>query len=102
LCEDVMQIVAKADKGKALFEEFSNAGSAEEEESQNDVILPCRRGELVRRVHQFGRSVHIGELVLLIQSHGHAEVVLAQEENVHALNGRDLIDVFDTVGGLDL
>ena len=42
------------------------------------------------------------ELVLLVESHGHAKVVLAEEQDVDAGNGGDLGDVLDAGGGLDL
>eukprot|EP01046_Picozoa_sp_COSAG06_P010456 COSAG06_NODE_571_length_14101_cov_12.481682_15_plen_271_part_00 len=49
-----------------------------------------------REGNGFGRGEgalrsHVRELILLVETHGHAEVVLAQEEHVHARDGGDLL-----------
>src|SRR5262244_2779137 len=42
------------------------------------------------------------ELVLFIETHGHAEVILSKEEDVDARNGCDLRDVLDAGSGFNL
>ena len=44
----------------------------------------------------------MGELVFVVEAHRHAEIVLAEEENVDAGDGGDLGDVLDAGGGFDL
>ena len=39
LGKDVVQVVSNADEGESLFQEFADAGGAEEEESENDFVL---------------------------------------------------------------
>ena len=51
---------------------------------------------------EFGRGVHVRELVFVVEAHGHAEIVLTEEENVDAGNGGDFGDVLDAGGGFDL
>src|SRR5688572_21211724 len=93
LRQDMVEIVSDTDEGESLFEEFAHAAGTEQEQAKNDVVLLRRVNQSVRCVHQFGGCVHIGELVLFIQSHGHAKVILAEEHDVQALYGRDFVDV---------
>ena len=58
--------------------------------------------QLVRCRSQLRRRVHVRELVLLVQAHRHAQVVLAQEQDVDARNRGDLGHVLDAGGGLHL
>jgi hypothetical protein len=51
---------------------------------------------------QLGRRVHIGELVFFKEPHGHAEIVLAEEQQVDTGDGRDFVDVLDAVGRFHL
>ena len=44
----------------------------------------------------------MGELIFVIEAHRHAEIVLAEEENVNAGDGGDLGDVLDAGSGFDL
>jgi len=79
-----VKIVADADEGETLVEKFADAGGSEKEEAKYDIVLARRGNELLRGGAELGRSVHVRELVLFIQAHGHAEIVLAEEEDVHA------------------
>lgn len=97
-----MEIVADGDEREALVEELADARSAEEEEAEDDVVLPRGVDELVGRGLEFRRSIHVGELVLLKEAHGHAEVVLPEEQHVDAGDGGDGIDVLDAGRGFDL
>ena len=49
-----------------------------------------------------GEVYMCGKFVLVVEAHRHAEIVLAEEENVDAGNGGDLGDVLDAGGGFDL
>ena len=69
---------------------------------QNHVVLLCRVDQFVGRVHEFRRRVHIRELVLFVQTHGHAQVILAEEQNIDARHGCNFIDVLDAIRSLDL
>src|ERR1700746_123772 len=42
------------------------------------------------------------ELVLVVEAHRHAKIVLSQEKDVNAGDGGDLSDIFDARRGLDL
>src|SRR5690349_10556999 len=97
-----MQVVAEADEREAFFQELAHAGGSEQEQAQDDVIALCGGAQLVCGCGQLGRCVHIRELVFFVQAHGHAKIVLAQEQNIHARNRGDLVNVFDAVGGLHL
>ena len=37
--EDVVEVVADADEGESFLEEFADAGGAEEEQAEDDVVL---------------------------------------------------------------
>src|SRR5580704_19781200 len=97
-----MQVVADADEGESLFEEFADAGGAEQKEAEDDIIFAGVLDQLFRGGVEFGRGVHVRELVLVVEAHRHAEIVLAEEENIDAGNSSDLSDVLDARGGLDL
>src|SRR3984957_17577332 len=51
---------------------------------------------------EVGRGIHVRELVFVVESHRHAEIVLAEEENVHAGAGGNFGDVLDAGGGFAL
>src|SRR5262249_17611765 len=102
LCEHVVQVVADTDESEALVEELANARSAEEEKAEYDVVLARVFDQALRGGVQLGRSVHVGEFVFFIEAHGHAKVVLAEEENVHTGHSGDLGYVLDAVGGFNL
>lgn len=124
LGQDVVEIVSDGDEDKALLDELGNAISAEQEQAEN-LVVPASSGDHCRRFQQPGVSlsrlysqldfltliggglelsgeVHLGELVLLEESHAHAQVVLAQEEHVDTIDGGDSIHVLDGVSSLDL
>src|SRR4029077_1622528 len=98
----VVEIVADADEGDSVFEELANAGGTEEEEAEDDVVLTGVFDQALGGGVEFGRGVHVGELVLVVKSHRHAEIVLAEEEDVDAGDGWGLGDVFEARGSLDL
>src|SRR3989442_695202 len=102
LRQDVVKIVAYADKRETFIEEFAHACRAEQEETENDVVFSGGRLQLLSGVAQFRRCVHLRELILFVEPHRHAEIILAQEKNINAGNGRDRIDVLDAIRGLDL
>src|SRR5829696_9467590 len=98
LREDVVQIVADADEAEPLGEELGDARRAEQKDPEDDVVLPCCSDQPLGGIAELWRRVHVGKLVLLEQSHRHAEIVLAEEQEVHALHRGDLVDVLDAVG----
>src|SRR6266481_7660549 len=102
LRQDVVQVVADADEGETLFEELSDARCPEQEDAENGVVLAGVLDQLLRGRTEFGRGVHVRELVLVVKAHRHAKIVLAQEKDINAWDGRDLGNVFDAGGGLDL
>jgi len=102
LREDVVKIVADADEGEAFVEKFADAGGSEEEEAEDDTVFARSGNELFGGGAELGRGVHVRELVLFIQAHGHAEIVLAEEEDIDAGNSGDFVDVLDAVRGFDL
>src|SRR5579872_1821756 len=102
LGHDMMQVIAHADKGKALLQEFTDPRRAEEKKPQDHVVLARMIHQLLRGRAQFRRGIHEREFILFKQAHRHAKVVLAQEEDIHARHGRDLRDVFDARGGFHL
>ncbi len=75
---------------------------AEQEQAEDDVVLAGVLDQLFGGGVEFGRSVHVGEFVFVVEAHRHAEIVLAEEENVDAGDGGDLGDVLDAGGGFDL
>ena len=44
----------------------------------------------------------MGEFVFFVETHGHAEIVLAEEEDVHAGDRGNFVDILDAIGGFDL
>src|SRR5260221_3379383 len=42
------------------------------------------------------------KLILFKEAHGHAEIILTEEEQVHSGNGRDFVDVLDAIRGFYL
>ena len=102
LGQDVVQVVADADEGESFFEEFADACGAEQEQAEDDVVLAGVLDQFLGGGVEFGRGVHVGELVFVVEAHRHAEIVLAEEENVDAGDGGDLGDVLDAGSGLDL
>src|ERR1700691_27221 len=102
LGEDVVEIVAHADEGEAFFQKFADARGAEQEQAQDYVVLAGVFDQLFCGGVKFGRSVHVRELVLVIEAHRHAEIVLTEEEDVDAWNGGDLGDILNAGSGFDL
>ena len=89
-------------KVKSLSRNSRHAAGAEQEEPEDHVVAFGGGAQLVGGRLQFRRSVHVRELVLFVESHRHAQIVLAEEENVDARNGGDLVDVLDAGRGLHL
>ncbi len=102
LGDQVMQVVAEAEEGESFVEKFADARSTEQEQAEDYVVLAGVFDQFLGGGIEFGRSIHVGELVLIVEAHGHAEIVLTEEENVNAGNGGDLGDVLDAGGGFDL
>src|ERR1700730_17168758 len=67
LREDMVQIVAEADEGKASLEELADAGSPKEEDPENNVVLSGGRLQLVGGVVELRRCIHARKLVLFVQ-----------------------------------
>src|SRR5437667_1979803 len=97
-----MQIIADADERKSLLEELAYAARAEQEQTQNDAVLLRRSDQRLSRRAQFGRRIHMRELIRLVKAHRHTQVVLAKEQDVYARDRGDLGDVYDARCGLDL
>src|ERR1700674_1323649 len=102
LGEDVLQVVADADEGETLFEKLAYARCPKQEDAENGVVLASVLDQLLRGRSEFGRGVHVRELVLVVEAHRHAKVVLSEEKDVNAGDGGDLSNVFDAGSGLDL
>lgn len=102
LGEHVVEIVANGDEVEALLVELSDAVGAEEEDAKHDTVLLGGSLKSVGGLLQLGRGVHLREDVLLVETHGHAEVILAKECDIHSGDGHDLLDVLDGVVGLNL
>jgi hypothetical protein len=79
LGQDMMQIVADADEGESLFQEFPDPGGAEQKESQDEFVFTGAVDQFLRGCGEFGRSVHVRKLVFFEQPHRHAQIVLAEE-----------------------
>ena len=45
----------------------------------------------------FGGGIHVREFVLLVETHRHAQVILAEKENVDTRHSSNLVDVFDAI-----
>ena len=84
LGEDVVQIVADAEERESLVEEFPDAAGSEEEDAEDNAIFLGVGDQLVGRGQELRRGVHVREFVLDVEPHGHAQVVLAEEEHVDA------------------
>lgn len=102
LGQDMVQIVAQAEEGKALLEELANAGCAKQKDAKNDIILAGVLDQLLRGCSQFGRSVHVREFIFVIETHRHAEIILSEKKNIDARNSGNLGDVFYAGGCLHL
>jgi hypothetical protein len=102
LREYVVQVVADADEGETFVEEFTDAAGAEKKKAEDDVIFAGVFDQALRGGVKFGGCVHVREFVFFVETHGHTEIVLAEEENVHAGHSGDFGDVLDAVGGFDL
>ena len=102
LRQDVVQIVTDADEREAFFQEFADAGGSEQEQAQDDVVALRSSPKLIGGGAQLRRRVHVGKFVFFVQSHRHAQVVLAEEEEVHTRHRCDLVDIGDAGIGLDL
>ena len=97
-----MQVVADADESESFFKKFADTRGAEEEDAENDVVFTCLLNQLLGCGFELGRGVHVRKFVFVIEPHRHAEIVLAEKENVDAGDGGDLGDVLDAGSGLDL
>src|ERR1041385_6965543 len=81
-----MQVIADADERKSFVEEFSDAQGSKEEKSEDDVVLAGGFDERLRGGVEFGGSVHEREFVFFVETHGHGEIVLAEEKNIDSGN----------------
>ena len=102
LGKDVVEVISDADEGEAEFHELSDTVSAEEEDSGDLGVLLAGGKHLLNSGVEFRGGVHEGELVLLIEAHGHAQVIGAEESDVQSGEADDLIDVGDAVSSLNL
>src|SRR5207244_1367760 len=81
LRQDVMELVSKTLERKSFFEELSDARGAEQEDAEDLIVPPGRIDQFRGGIIEFWRGIHIGELVLFIQTHRHAKVVLTEEKD---------------------
>src|SRR6266404_2415421 len=95
LRQDVVQVIADADEGETLLEELADTRCPEQEDAENGVVLARVLDQFLRGRAQLGRGIHVRELVLVVEAHRHAKIVLSQEKDVNAGDGRDLGNVFD-------
>src|ERR1700674_3217227 len=102
LGQDVVQVVADADEGETLFEELADARCPEQEDAENGVVLAGVLDQLLRGRAEFGRGIHVRELVLVVKAHRHAKIVLSQEKDVNARYGSDLGNIFNAGSSLYL
>src|SRR3954471_21081011 len=98
----MVQIVADADEGESLFQKLANSRRAEEKQSKDDVIFPGVLDQFLSGHIKFGRSVHVRELVLVVETHRHAKIILAEKKYVDARDSRDLGNVLDARSGFHL
>jgi hypothetical protein len=66
-----MQVVPDADKGEALFQKFTHARRAKQEQPKNDVVLAGILNQFLGGRSQFRRGVHVRKLIFLIKPHRH-------------------------------
>src|SRR5262249_27357368 len=97
-----MELVSKALERKSFFQELADAGSAKQKDSENLVVFPGGIDQLLCCIIQFGRGVHIWELVLFVKPHRHAKVVLTQEKDIDAWHSGNFVDVLDAIRRLNL
>ncbi|GET89307.1 hypothetical protein, conserved [Leishmania tarentolae] len=92
----VVQLTADADEGETLLQELTYTVRAEQKQTQDDVVLLGRSDEFICGSLQLWREIHLREHVpAVVQTHGHAEVVLAKEGDIDALHSHDFLQVFD-------
>src|SRR5215510_758838 len=66
LREYVMEIVSEAVEHEPFVEKFADAGRSEQENAENEIVLPGGVDQLLCCIIQLRRSVHIGELILFV------------------------------------
>src|SRR5258708_13178423 len=93
LGQDVVQVVADADEGEPLLEKLADARCPEQEDAENGVVLAGVLDQLLRARSEFGRGVHVRELVLVVTAHRHAKIVLSQEKNINTRAAPDLANL---------
>src|ERR1700677_1036014 len=95
----MMQIVTHADEGEPFFQKLTDPRRAEQEKSENYIVLACMLDKLLGGSVEFGGCVHVRKFVFVVKSHRHAKIVLAKKQNIDPRNGRNLRDVFDAGSG---
>src|SRR6185503_15498601 len=60
----MVQVIADTDEGESFFQELAHASGAEEEESENEIVLAGVIDQLLSGRPEFRRGVHVGEFVL--------------------------------------
>src|SRR5678816_2682976 len=99
----MVKIVADALERESLFQELSHARRAKEEKAKDQIVFLRCIDQLVGRIPELVGEIHVGELVLSIkQTHGHAEIVLSEEEHIQSGDGGNLVDILDAICGFDL
>src|SRR5262245_30111651 len=66
LRQDVMELISKALERESFFEELADAGGTEQEDAENLVVSSGSIDQFRRGVIQFGRCVHIWELIFFV------------------------------------
>jgi len=102
LRKDVVQVVADADEAEAFVEKLSDTRGAEEKRPRMTLFLRASATSLSVAAPNSGEVYMCGEFVFFIEAHGHAKIVLAEKENIHAGNRSDFRQVLDAVRGFDL
>src|SRR5262249_36012432 len=75
LREDVVEIVADADKRETFVEKFADARRAEKKEAEDDIVFASLFDQALGGGVEFGRSVHVGKFIFFVEAHRHAEIV---------------------------
>merc|ERR1719215_1289473 len=99
LRHDVVKVVPDGNEGEALVKELLHSICAKQEQAKNNIVCFCGCNQLAGHLIQLGRSVHLRELILLVETSTHAKVILPQEKHVNAFDCGNFIHIFNAVTG---
>ena len=73
-----------------------------QEHPESHITLASGGDQLIRSLTQLRRCVHVRELILFIEPHRHAKIVLPEEKQIHTGNGRNLFNILDARGAISV